>query len=540
MADVTTQDSTTAPPVAKGLSLRGVSKRFGGLTANDQIDLDVVPGRIHCLLGENGAGKSTLMNILYGLLESDEGSIYIDGVEKHFDNPKQAMAAGIGMVHQHFMLVDVFTVAENIILGREPSRAGVLDMRRARATVRDLSSRYHLDVAPDAVVENLPVGVQQRVEILKSLANDARFLIFDEPTAVLTPQEIEELMEVMRTLRDEGRAIVFITHKLHEVRAIADDITVIRRGRVVGQAQPQNSEGELAEMMVGRAVNLVVDKEPAHPGDTRLEIDHLTVADDTGAVMVDDVSLSVAGGEILCIAGVQGNGQTELAQALLGTVRPTTGQIRIDGVATAQMDPGQTIRAGLGFVPEDRQRDGFVGEYTVAQNLVLNHVEDFARAGNLRLGQIHDNAVARVEEFDIRTPSVNLPVRSLSGGNQQKVVLARELSRDLSVLVASQPTRGVDVGAIEFLHSRLVSERDKGTAVLIVSTELDEIEALADRIAVMYRGRVVGVVHAGTPRDVLGLMMAGASYQEALDGATSSRQDADGHDHVEKVIDEHE
>ncbi len=517
------QESTQAPPLAEGLSLRGITKRFGTLTANDRIDLDIVPGRIHCLLGENGAGKSTLMNILYGLLESDEGEIYIDGVEQHFDNPKQAMAAGIGMVHQHFMLVEVFSVAENIILGQEPSRLGVLDSRRARSSARELSDRYHLDVNPDAIVENLPVGVQQRVEILKSLANDAKFLVFDEPTAVLTPQEIDELMQVMRTLRDEGRAIVFITHKLHEVRSIADDITVIRRGKVVGSARPQDSEGELAEMMVGRAVQLVVDKAPATPAATRLEIEHLTVADQTGAVMVDDVSLSVAGGEILCIAGVQGNGQTELAEALLGTVRPSAGRVLVDGVATEQLDPGQTIRTGLGFVPEDRQRDGFVGVYTVAQNLVLNHVEDFTRFGSLRLGQIAENAVARVEEFDIRTPSVNLPVRSLSGGNQQKVVLARELSRQLSVLVASQPTRGVDVGAIEFLHKRLVAERDKGTAVLIVSTELDEIEALADRIAVMYRGRVVGVVPAGTPRDVLGLMMAGTSYQEALAAATSSQ-----------------
>jgi simple sugar transport system ATP-binding protein len=345
------EDATSAPPVADGLSLRGITKRFGTLTANDHIDLDIVPGRIHCLLGENGAGKSTLMNILYGLLEADEGTISIDGVEQHFDNPKQAMAAGIGMVHQHFMLVEVFTVAENIILGREPSRAGALDMGRARAGVRELSDRYHLEVNPDALVENLPVGVQQRVEILKSLANDAKFLIFDEPTAVLTPQEIDELMAVMRALRDEGRAIVFITHKLHEVRAIADDITVIRRGTVVGTARPSDSEGRLAEMMVGRAVNLVVDKEPADPGDTRLEIDHLTVADDTGAVMVDDVSLRVAGGEILCIAGVQGNGQTELSEALLGTVRPSSGRILIDGVETGSMSPGQTIRTGLGFVP---------------------------------------------------------------------------------------------------------------------------------------------------------------------------------------------
>lgn len=516
MTSATTQESGVAAPVAEGLSLRGITKRFGTLTANDHIDLDIVPGRIHCLLGENGAGKSTLMNILYGLLDADEGTVHIDARPQHFGNPKQAMAAGIGMVHQHFMLVDVFTVAENIILGREPSRAGVLNMRLARQRVRELSDRYHLDVTPDAVVENLPVGVQQRVEILKSLANDAKYLIFDEPTAVLTPQEIDELMAVMRALRDEGRAIVFITHKLREVQAIADDITVIRRGKVVGTASPKDPEGRLAELMVGRAVSLRVSKGAAKIGEPRLEIDHLTVADPTGAVMVDDVSLEVHGGEILCIAGVQGNGQTELAEALLGTSRPTSGAIGIDGRQTAHMDPGDTIAAGLGFVPEDRQRDGFVGGFTVAENLVINHLGQYTRAGNLNLSRIHTNAKERVEEFDIRTPSVDLPVSSLSGGNQQKVVLARELSRSLSVLVASQPTRGVDVGAVEFLHGRLVAERDKGTAVLIVSTELDEIEALADRIAVMYRGRIVGIVDAGTPREVLGLMMAGFSHEEAV------------------------
>lgn len=528
-------DEVSAPPAEKGLSLRGITKRFGTLTANDHIDLDVVPGRIHCLLGENGAGKSTLMNILYGLLESDEGAVYIDGVEQHFANPKQAMAAGIGMVHQHFMLVDVFTVAENIILGREESTAGVLSMGRARRKVRQLSDRYHLKVDPDSVVENLPVGVQQRVEILKSLANDAKYLIFDEPTAVLTPQEIDELMEVMKALRDEGRAIVFITHKLREVKAIADDITVVRRGRIVGQARPDESEGELAEMMVGRAVQLVVDKDEPQVTKPRLQVEHLTVADDTGAVVVEDVSFEVRGGEILCIAGVQGNGQTELSQALLGTMAPSRGTVRIDDHETTGIDPARTIEAGLGFVPEDRQRDGFVGAFTVAENLVLNHVGQYTRRGNLQLARIRRNARDRVEEFDIRTPSIDLPVASLSGGNQQKVVLARELSRPLSVLVASQPTRGVDVGAIEFLHRRIVAERDKGTAVLIVSTELDEIEALADRIAVMYRGRIVGIVPAGTPRDVLGLMMAGFGVEEARAAVAQPDDGPAARDHTKEA-----
>ncbi len=504
-------------PTAPVLSLQGITKRFGSLTANDSISIDAVPGRIHCLLGENGAGKSTLMNILFGLLQPDEGEIRLGEKRLELTNPKQAMAAGIGMVHQHFMLIPVFTVAENMVLGHEPSRAGVLDLASARTLVRDLSARYKLDVDPDALVGDLPVGIQQRVEILKALAHDASYLIFDEPTAVLTPQEISELMSVMRTLRDEGRAIIFITHKLREVREVADDITVIRRGTVVGEAEPDTSEADLASMMVGRAVDLTVKKKPAEPDRERLVIDDLTVASPSGAVAVDGLSLTVRGGEIVVIAGVQGNGQTELAEALLGTMQPVSGRIKLDGADITQSKPAGTIKAGLGYVPEDRHRDGFVGEFSIAENLVLNNLDAFSRRGALDLKRIAENADERIEEFDIRTSgSAAQPVKSLSGGNQQKVVLARELSRDLSVLVASQPTRGVDVGAIEFLHGRIVEERDRGTAVLIVSTELDEVESLADRIAVMYRGRVVGVVAPDTPRDVLGLMMAGVGYDEAV------------------------
>lgn len=518
---------TGAPPVSDGLSLRGITKRFGTLVANDHIDLDIVPGRIHCLLGENGAGKTTLMNQLYGLLTPDEGTVSVDGVEQHFANPKQAMGAGIGMVHQHFMLVDVFTVAENIILGREVGRLGVLDMRGARRRVRELSDRYHLQVDPDIVVEDLSIGIQQRVEILKALANDARFLILDEPTAVLTPQEIDELMDVLRSLRDAGKAIVFITHKLHEVREVADDITVIRRGKVVGQASPDSSESELARMMVGRAVSMQVDKPPASAGESRLAVRDLVVTDAAGAVVVDDVSFDVRSGEILGIAGVQGNGQTELAEALLGLIKPLSGTIELNGHEVTGLSPRDSIDAGVGFVPEDRQRDGFVGSFTVAENLVLNRVEQFSRHGNLDVSAIRDNANRLVEEYDIRTQSIDLPVTSLSGGNQQKLVLARELSRDLAVLVANQPTRGVDVGAIEFLHTRIIQERDTGTAVVLVSTELDEIEALSDRIAVMYRGRIVGVVGPDTPRDVLGLMMAGAGLDEAL-AAVDSQSGQEG------------
>ena len=515
--------TSPAAEMSTGLRLRGITKRFGSLVANDAIDLDIVPGEIHCLLGENGAGKSTLMNVLYGLLQPDEGTITIDGVPHVSRNPGEAIAAGIGMVHQHFMLVEVFTVAENLVLGREQGVAGFLDMRRARRTVREVSERYRLDVDPDALVENLPVGVQQRVEILKALANDAKYLIFDEPTAVLTPQEIDELIAVMRSLRDEGRAIVFITHKLREVREIADKITVIRRGRVVGTAQPADSEAELAELMVGRAVNLLVAKEPAKAeAAPRLSLEGVSVAAPNGTLVVDDLDLEVAGGEIVCIAGVQGNGQTELAEALLGVTPTVRGRVLLDGHPITGRSPKQIIDVGLGFVPEDRKHDGFVGSFTVAENLVLNHFDEppYARGIALDLGRIRANAEERVKEFDIRTQSVETPVSSLSGGNQQKVVLARELSRPLSALIANQPTRGVDVGAIEFLHSRLVAERDRGTAVLIVSTELDEVVALADRIAVMYRGKIVGIVPPDTSREVLGLMMAGVPTEEALASAS--------------------
>ncbi len=510
--------SPSAEP-STGLQLRGITKRFGSLVANDAIDLDILPGEIHCLLGENGAGKSTLMNVLYGLLQPDEGQIVIDGLTQVSKTPKEAMAAGIGMVHQHFMLVGVFTVAENLILGRENATAGVLNMSQARQAVRDLSDRYRLAVDPDAMVEDLPVGIQQRVEILKALAGGATYLIFDEPTAVLTPQEIDELMEVMRSLRDEGKAIVFITHKLREVRAIADKITVIRRGKVVGTAEPSDSEAHLAELMVGRAVSLRVDKAAAAPSDQpRLVLTDVGIASPSGALVVDGCDLVVHGGEIVCIAGVQGNGQTELAEALLGVIPVSRGTVTLDGRAITGASPKQTIDDGLGFVPEDRKHDGFVGTFTVAENLVLNHFDEppYARGVALDLKAIRANADKRVGEFDIRTQSVDSTVSALSGGNQQKVVLARELSRPLSVLIASQPTRGVDVGAIEFLHKRLVEERDRGTAVLIVSTELDEVSALADRIAVMYRGRIVGVVPPDTSREALGLMMAGVPTEEAL------------------------
>jgi ABC-type uncharacterized transport system ATPase subunit len=500
------------------LELSGLTKSFGSLVANDHIDLVIEPGEIHCLLGENGAGKSTLMNMLYGLLQPDSGEIVIDGEKVRINSPSDAIAHGIGMVHQHFMLVPVFTVAENIMLGRENVHAGgVLDRKKAHALVTEMSERYGFEVNPEALVEDIPVGVQQRVEIIKALTNDARVLILDEPTAVLTPAEIDELIAVMRRLKENGTSIVFITHKLKEVKAIADKITVIRRGKVVGQPEPSESEEGLAEMMVGRAVDLVVDKDPAQPGDAVLRVEGLTVIDERGFTAVDGVDLEVRAGEILAVAGVQGNGQTELAEALLGLTPIAAGKISLDGNDLTGRSTRQRLDAGVGYVPEDRWQDGFVDSFSVAENLVLDlfRKPPFGRGLSLRTAEIERNAQERVDEFDIRTQGIDLPVSSLSGGNQQKVVLARELSRPLKLLVASQPTRGVDVGSIEFLHTRIVKERDNGTAVLIVSTELDEIAALADRIAVMYRGKVVGVVPSDTPRDELGLMMAGASRTEA-------------------------
>jgi ABC-type uncharacterized transport system ATPase subunit len=500
------------------LELRGITKRFGSLVANDHIDLTVQGGEIHCLLGENGAGKSTLMNVLYGLLEPDGGEILLDEQPIVCHNPADAMGAGIGMVHQHFMLVPVFTVAENVMLGAEPVRGpGFLDLDAARKQVREISERYGFDVDPDAVVENLPVGVQQRVEIIKALVRDARVLILDEPTAVLTPQETDELIEIMRQLKAGGTSIVFITHKLREVRAIADRITVLRLGKVVGEASPTASESELASMMVGRAVSLAVDKEPAQAGDAVLQVDGLTVVDERHHVVVDDVSFEVQAGEVLAVAGVQGNGQTELTEAIMGLQPRASGSVQLDGKELLGRSVRQVLHAGVGFVPEDRKVDGLVGDFSVAENLVLDLHDraPFAAGPVYKPAAVQRNAVDRIGEFDIRTGSGATLAKTLSGGNQQKVVIARELSRPLRLLIAAQPTRGLDVGSIEFVHKRIVGERDRGMAVLIVSTELDEVSALADRVLVMYRGKVVGIVPGDTDRDVLGLMMAGVPPQQA-------------------------
>ena len=497
------------------LELRGITKRFGSLTANDAVDLVVEPGEIHALLGENGAGKSTLMNVLYGLYEPDEGEIVVDGRSMTFKGPGDAMRAGIGMVHQHFMLIPVFTVTENVMLGHEQNTLGFLARRRARRAVAAISKRYGLEVPPDALLADLPVGVQQRVEILKALTRDAKLLVLDEPTAVLTPRETEDLMTVMRSLRDAGTSIVFISHKLNEVRGIADRITVIRRGKVVGTAEPSASANELAAMMVGRPVQLVVDKQPANPGAVTLDVENLTVVDDNGVVLVDDVSFSVHGGEIYAIAGVQGNGQTEVTEALVGLRRAASGRISIAGRHVGDLDTDAILDIGVGYVPEDRLHNGLVGPFSVAQNLVLDTYDKapFASRGALNLAEIESNAKQRVEEFDVRPPVVAAPASTLSGGNQQKVVLARELSRPLKVLIVAQPTRGLDVGSMEFVHRRIVRERDAGTAVVLISTELDEVLGLADRIAVMYRGKIAGEVPAGTSAEQIGLLMAGVTEQ---------------------------
>lgn len=501
------------------LELRGITKVFGPLVANDHIDLVIEPGEIHALLGENGAGKSTLMNVLYGLYQPDGGEILIDDVPVQFTGPGDAVAAGIGMVHQHFMLVPIFSVAESVVLGYEPTKAaGLINFDDARKRVSDLSAQFGFDINPDAIIEDLPVGAQQRVEIIKALSRDAKILILDEPTAVLTPQETDELIEIMRQLKESGTSIVFITHKLREVRAIADRITVIRRGKVVGEASPTSTEKELASLMVGREVSLTTEKDPAEPGDATFSVRGLSVVDDAGHVAVNDISFDVRRGEILAIAGVQGNGQTELTESILGLVTPVSGEIVLDGTDLLKKGVKDRLQNhGLGFVPEDRSTDGIIASFSIAENMILDLYDtaEFASGISMSPKKVAENATQRAEEFDVRLTSIYDPISTLSGGNQQKVVIAREMSRPLRLLVASQPTRGLDVGSIEFMHKRIIAERDTGTPCVIVSTELDEVLNLADRIAVMYRGNIVGIVPGDTSRDVLGLMMAGVPLAEA-------------------------
>jgi simple sugar transport system ATP-binding protein len=468
------------------------------------------------MLGENGAGKSTLMNVLYGLYKPDEGHVYVKGRAVTFSGPNDAIAAGIGMVHQHFMLIPPLTVAENIMLGDESTRgAGLLDIGAAEDRIRRLSQEYGLEVDPKAKIEDLPVGAQQRVEILKAFYRNADILILDEPTAVLTPQEAQDLFGIMRRLAESGKAIIFITHKLKEVLAVADRIVVLRQGHVAGEAMPETAtEAQLASMMVGRDVILAVDKGPAKPGEPVLAVENLQVRDNRNHVAVDGLSVEVRAGEILGIAGIEGNGQSELVEALTGLRKVTGGHIKIAGRDVTNATPNALIDAGLAHVPEDRHKHGLVLTYPVSDNLVLNTYDTapFARGVCRNDRAVLDFATRVVKKFDVRTPSVTVPARNLSGGNQQKTILARELSREVKLLVASQPTRGLDVGSIEFIHSQIVAQRDEGVAVLLVSAELDEVMALSDRIAVMYKGKLVAVMpRAEANRDRLGLLMTGGT-----------------------------
>jgi ABC-type uncharacterized transport system ATPase subunit len=559
------------------LELRDCTKWFPGVLANDSVDLTVKSGEILGLLGENGAGKTTLMNILYGLYSADEGYIFIDGEQVEFDGPGDAIAAGIGMVHQHFMLVPVFTVTENIVLGIEPIRrhstwqplvlgaalgawvagggiaslvgavvgaglllgaermlgervrsflgrfrplrflvsGGAIDMKQAHRGVREISDKYGFNIDPDAKIEELPVGVQQRVEIVKVLFREAEVLVFDEPTAVLTPQEVEEFFGIIRGLRDAGKAIIFITHKLKEVLEVADRIAVLRRGKVVGETTPEEtSEADLAEMMVGRPVLLRVNKGVAAPGDVVLDVQDLVAADDREHITVKGVSFQVRTGEIVGVAGVQGNGQTELVEALTGLAQPVSGKIVLDGEDVTAAGTRGIHSRGVAHIPEDRQRSGLVMNFTVTENMVLDSYYDppYSKGIVMDWDAAEGATKQLVRDFDVRTPGISIPASNLSGGNQQKVIVAREFSREVKLIVASQPTRGLDVGSIEYIHRRIVEARDGGAGVLIVSTELDEVMQLSDRLLVMYGGEIVAELDPNTVSNAdVGLYMAGAA-----------------------------
>lgn len=500
------------------LELRGITKQFPGVLANDNVNLSVSEGEIIALLGENGAGKTTLMNILYGLYTPTAGEVIVDGDHLTLNSPGDAIEAGIGMVHQHFMLVPVFTVAENVALGDEPvKRLGWLDSRRAKKTVTDISGRYGLDVDPDAVVEDLPVGFQQRVEIIKVLAREARFLVFDEPTSVLTPPEVERFFEIVNGLKADGKGIIFISHKLGEALEVADRIVIMRRGKTVAEVNPEDvDEAKLAELMVGRPVDLVVDKQESDPQDVVLSVQNLTILDDRGKRAVDRLSLEVRAGEIVGIAGVQGNGQTELVESLTGMRPSLGGVVKLSGADITSKSPRAIHNLDVAHVPEDRQKSGLVLPFTVTENIVFDsyHQPPISHGVRMDWGAARERAVRLVEEYDVRTPSTEVDVSTLSGGNQQKVIVAREFDRDVKLVIASQPTRGIDVGSIEYIHSRMVEERDAGAAVLIVSSELDEIMALSDRILVMYDGRVVGEFDGSASTTDIGLAMLGSQPDE--------------------------
>ncbi|EMI09403.1 ABC transporter ATP-binding protein [Anoxybacillus salavatliensis] len=501
------------------IEMLNIRKVFGNFVANDNITLQLKKGEIHALLGENGAGKSTLMNVLFGLYQPDGGEIRVKGKKVNIANPNVANDLGIGMVHQHFMLVDTFTVTENIILGSEPTKGGQIDIERAEKEVRELSERYGLAVDPKAKIADISVGMQQRVEILKTLYRGADILIFDEPTAVLTPQEIQELIQIMKALVREGKSIILITHKLKEIMEVCDRVTVIRRGKGIGTLNvSETNPNELAALMVGREVHFKTEKQPPKVGKPVLEIEDLVVKDSRGITAVDHLHLTVHAGEIVGIAGVDGNGQTELIEAITGLMKSESGSIRLNGKEIRNLTPRQITETGVGHIPQDRHKHGLVLDFPIGENMVLQtyYKEPYSKRGILNFKAIYDKARQLIQEFDVRTPDEYTKARALSGGNQQKAIIGREVDRDPDLLIAAQPTRGLDVGAIEFIHKRLIEQRDKGKAVLLVSFELDEIMNVSDRIAVIYEGKIVAIVDPKeTTEQELGLLMAGSKRKEA-------------------------
>lgn len=501
------------------IEMLNIRKVFGNFVANDNITLQLKKGEIHALLGENGAGKSTLMNVLFGLYQPDGGEIRVKGKKVNIVNPNVANDLGIGMVHQHFMLVDTFTVTENIILGSEPTKGGQIDIEKAEQEVRELSERYGLAVDPKAKIADISVGMQQRVEILKTLYRGADILIFDEPTAVLTPQEIQELIQIMKSLVREGKSIILITHKLKEIMEVCDRVTVIRRGKGIGTLNvSETNPNELASLMVGREVHFKTEKQPPKVGKPVLEIENLVVKDSRGVTAVDHLNLTVHAGEIVGIAGVDGNGQTELIEAITGLIKSESGSIRLNGKEIRNLTPRQITETGVGHIPQDRHKHGLVLDFSIGENMVLQtyYKEPYSKRGVLNFKAIYDKARQLIQEFDVRTPDEYTKARALSGGNQQKAIIGREVDRDPDLLIAAQPTRGLDVGAIEFIHKRLIEQRDKGKAVLLVSFELDEIMNVSDRIAVIYEGKIVAIVDPKeTTEQELGLLMAGSKRKEA-------------------------
>ncbi|MBS3811665.1 MAG: ABC transporter ATP-binding protein [Halanaerobiales bacterium] len=504
------------------VEMKGITKRFPGVIANDKVDFELEKGEIHALLGENGAGKTTLMNCLYGFLNADEGEIFINNKKVEVTDPNVAISHGIGMVHQHFMLVPPFTVTENIVLGKEPTKNNMIDYKTANQNVRDISKQYGLNVEPTAKVQDISVGMQQRVEILKALYRGADILILDEPTAVLTPQEVKELVKIMESLTDEGKSIIFITHKLKEVKSIADRVTVIRSGKLIDTVKTDTvTTNDLANMMVGREVILEVEKKEANPGEVVLEVEDLYAKNERDLMALNGTSFSVRRGEILGIAGVDGNGQTELTEVLSGLRKKEKGTIKFKGREITKPQTKRLFEEGISHIPEDRQKRGLIMEFKLYENLILGRHDrkPYASGINLNNKKIKEEARRLIEDFDIRTPSETVQAKSLSGGNQQKLIIAREFDRKPDLLIAAQPTRGIDVGAIEYIHNSLITQRDNNKAILLISLELDEILSLSDRVAVIYEGKIVDILDIGdATEEKLGLMMAGAESEEEPEG----------------------